>query len=141
MYAYMQDCIAMFPIFPGDYCKNGYSIENNYSMDSCNTSIQSSFDLFLDVGWFASCLNRQKVNDLRRSLSLLPKSLLWLYWIFEYRYQIYRIHGALNEYESLKESDQCYEWFWFYLKNRDFRYFWTCHFSQILDSTQLCIFY
>ena len=57
-------------------------------------------------------------------LYLLLKSLLWLYFL-EYRNQIYRRHMAMDEYKSLKKSDRCGHWFWFYSKNRGFRSFWT----------------
>ena len=60
----------------------------------------------------------------RRVLHVLLKSLLWLYFL-EYRNQIYRRHVAMDEYESLKKSDRCDQWVWFYSKNRGFRSFWT----------------
>ena len=71
-------------------------------------------------------MNMQLFTDTRfyPILYLLQKSFLWLYSL-KYCYQIYRIHGALDEYESLKESDRYDQWFWFYSKNRGFRYLWT----------------
>ena len=38
----------------------------------------------------------------------------------------------MNEYESLKESDRCDQWFWFYSQNRGFRYLWTGLYSFLL---------
>ena len=43
----------------------------------------------------------------------------------EYSYQIYRIHGASDEYESQKELDRWDQLFWFYSQNWGFRYLWT----------------
>ena len=60
----------------------------------------------------------------RRFLHVLLKSLLWLYFL-EYCNQIYRRHVAMDEYESLKKSDRCGQWFWFYSKNIGFRSFLT----------------
>ena len=77
-------------------------------------------------------------------LSLLLESLLCLY-LFKYCYQIYRIHRSIHRsihgHKSPKESDRCGQWLWFYSQNRGLRSLWTCNFSQILDSTQFCIFY
>ena len=77
-------------------------------------------------------MNMQLFTDTRfyPILYLLQKSFLWLYSL-KYCYQIYRIHGALDEYESLKESDRYDLWFWFYSKNRGFRYLWTGRYIKL----------
>ena len=150
MYAHSMDCIVTFPIFHGNYGKNALALKlitrkihaiPQFKANDWWHAMVPHLTYFLNVSWYARCLIRSKVKDLRRFLPLLLESLLWLYWIYEYRYQIYRIHGVLNEYESLKESDQCDQWLWFYSKNRGFGYFWTCHFYQILYFTIFCIFY
>ena len=83
-------------------------------------------------------MNMQLFTDTRfyPILYLLQKSFLWLYSL-KYCYQIYRIHGALDEYESLKESDRYDQWFWFYSKNRGFRYLWTGRYTSLLSHNYL----
>ena len=152
MYAHSMDCIVTFPIFHGNYGKNALALKlitrkihaiPQFKANDWWHAMVPNLTYLINVSWYARCLIRSKVKDLRRFFASLARIItvaLLNIWISLPNLQdTWSI--ALNEYESLKESDQCDQWFWFYSKNRGFRFFGTGHFSQILDSTRICIFY